>query len=87
MTGAMVALGLVLALSGLSSSGSMVAGNMILARLADAVRAASQRPGASGPTPRLRGSVFAPRWRGRRLAAYLDALPVRLRLRLVIENL
>ena len=33
MTGAMVALGLVLALNGLSSSGSMVAGNMILARL------------------------------------------------------
>ncbi len=33
MTGAMVALGLVLALGGLSSSGSMVAGNMILARL------------------------------------------------------
>lgn len=33
MTGAMVALGLVLALEGLSSSGSMVAGNMILARL------------------------------------------------------
>jgi ATP-binding cassette subfamily C protein len=33
MTGAMVALGLVLALDGLSSSGSMVAGNMILARL------------------------------------------------------
>ncbi len=33
MTGAMVATGLVLALNGLSSSGSMVAGNMILARL------------------------------------------------------
>ena len=33
MTGAMVALGLVLALNNLSSSGSMVAGNMILARL------------------------------------------------------
>jgi len=33
MTGAMVAIGLVLALNGLSSSGSMVAGNMILARL------------------------------------------------------
>ncbi len=33
MTGAMVALGLVLALNGLTSGGSMVAGNMILARL------------------------------------------------------
>ena len=33
MTGAMVALGLVLALNGLASGGSMVAGNMILARL------------------------------------------------------
>ncbi len=33
MTGAMVALGLVLALSGLASGGSMVVGNMILARM------------------------------------------------------
>ena len=33
MTGAMVALGLILALNGLASSGSMVAANMILARL------------------------------------------------------
>jgi ATP-binding cassette subfamily C protein len=33
MTGAMVALGLLLVLQGLASSGSMVAGNMILARL------------------------------------------------------
>lgn len=33
MTGAMVALGLVLALSGLASAGSMVVGNMILARM------------------------------------------------------
>ena len=85
MTGAMVALGLVLALNGLSSSGSMVAGNMILARLLMpfATIAATRRQwtDAQAAWQRLRTALArtAPR-------RNLEALPAPAP-RLVIENL
>lgn len=85
MTGAMVALGLVLALNGLSSSGSMVAGNMILARLlmpfASVAATRRQWTDALAAWHRLRAALDrkAPR-------RNLDALPAPAA-RLVVENL
>ncbi len=85
MTGAMVALGLLLALNGLSSSGSMVAGNMVLARilLPFSGIAATRRQwiDALAAWRRLRASLASPAPR-----RYVAALPAPAP-RLVVENL
>jgi ATP-binding cassette subfamily C protein len=85
MTGAMVALGLVLALNGLSSSGSMVAGNMILARLllpfGSVAATRRQWVDALAAWQRLRAALARPAPR-----RYLDALPAPAP-RIVVENL
>ena len=85
MTGAMVALGLVLALNNLSSSGSMVAGNMILARLlmpfGSIAATRRQWTDALAAWQRLRAALArsAPR-------RYLEPLPAP-NARIVVENL
>ena len=85
MTGAMVALGLVLALNNLSSSGSMVAGNMILARLlmpfGSIAATRRQWTDALAAWQRLRAALArsAPR-------RYLEPLPAP-EARIVVENL
>ena len=85
MTGAMVALGLVLALNNLSSSGSMVAGNMILARLlmpfGSIAATRRQWTDALAAWQRLRAALArsAPR-------RYLEPLPAP-DARIVVENL
>lgn len=85
MTGAMVAIGLVLALKGLSSSGSMVAGNMILARMlmpfGNIAAARRQWIDALAAWQRLRSALATPVPR-----RYLEALPTPSP-RLVVENL
>ena len=85
MTGAMVATGLVLALNGLSSSGSMVAANMILARMlmpfGSIAATRRQWVDASAAWQRLRATVAIPLPR-----RYLEALPTPAA-RLVVENL
>ena len=85
MTGAMVATGLVLALNGLSSSGSMVAGNMILARLLAPFGsvAATRRQWADALTAwqRLRAALARPAPR-----RYTIALPAPAP-RIAVENL
>lgn len=85
MTGAMVALGLVLALKGLSTSGSMVAGNMILARLlvpfGSVAATRRQWADAMAAWQRLRAAIASPAPR-----RYVNALPVPAP-RLVVENL
>lgn len=85
MTGAMVALGLVLTLNGLSSSGSMVAGNMILARLlmpfGSIAATRRQWTDALAAWQRLRAALTRPAPR-----RYLEALPAPVP-RVVVENL
>ena len=85
MTGAMVAIGLVLALNGLSSSGSMVAANMILARMlmpfGNIAAARRHWIDALAAWQRLRAALATPVPR-----RYLEALPSPSP-RLVVENL
>ena len=85
MTGAMVALGLVLALNGMSSSGSMVAGNMILARLlmpfGSVAATRRQWADALAAWQRLRAALTRPAPR-----RYVSALPTPAP-RIVVESL
>ena len=85
MTGAMVATGLVLALNGLASSGSMVAGNMIPP--ACCCRSAASPPPAGNGRTRWRHAAPARRHRANRRPGAISSPCRRPRPRLIVEGL